>query len=82
MRTPDFNTEDTEKIHREGMPQSEGLLKSKDSAPIFSVFSVFSVLSLFGFYTREITGSPATTERYTSRTCSADRSHEYFWTSS
>lgn len=26
--------------------------------------------------------SPAHTERYTSRTCSADRSHEYFRTSS
>ena len=34
------------------------------------------------FYAVDLTGSPATTERYTSRTCSAERSHEYFWTSS
>jgi hypothetical protein len=36
----------------------------------------------FGFYAEDFTGSPATTDRYTSLTCSADRSHEYFWTSS
>jgi hypothetical protein len=39
-------------------------------------------VEIFGFYSEDFTGSPATTERYTSRTCSADRSHEYFWTSS
>ena len=54
----------------------------KEAIFLYSFFLCALCVEIFGFYTEDFTGSPATTERYTSRTCSADRSHEYFWTSS
>ena len=50
----------------------------------FCFYCVLGIKALFNSspYAEDFTGSPATTERYMSRTCCADRSHEYFRTSS
>ncbi len=70
------------KQERESGRQSGSSTLRKDPFSSFLCDLLVPGVEFFGFYAEDFTGSPATTERYNSRTCPADRSQEYFWTSS
>ena len=75
MKQRGFQRRGHREIRRENL---DSTLKFKDSFSSFLCDLCVLCVECHDFYAEDFTGSSAITERYTSRTCSADRSHEYF----